>query len=208
MTSDMGIIPVLSTVPPMTVEPARDARVLQINEHIVAVARTYDIPLLNYYAVMLPLPAYGLSGDGGHPSEPPDSRFAVFDDQHLQYGYVMRNLVTLQMLYELWRQVLYDTGVQEPAAADPATYSCPGTLPIRLWVGGQGRVTSGLPNKLRSSPSLSGAQIGKLDAGAIFSVIGGPHCADGYTWWKVSSNDTEGWTASDNGSEYWIEPYP
>lgn len=205
---DMGVIPVLTTIPPMRFEPWRDAVVEEMAAHVAAVARQYDIPLINYHDVMLTLPDVGLSSDGGHPSEPFDGRYAVFDDAHLQSGYVMRNLVTLQMLYELWRQVLYDTGVEEPPPADPATYSCPGTPPLRLAVGGQGQVTPGLPNKLRSAPSLSGIQIGSLEEGTVFSVTGGPHCADGYTWWKVSAGGVEGWTASGTGGEYWIQPYP
>jgi hypothetical protein len=196
----------------MTVEAARDARVDQIAAQIAAVARAYDIPLINYYAAMKSLPNLGLSGDGGHPSEPPDSRFAVFDEAHLQYGYVLRNLITLQMLYELWRQVLYDGdsgGGQVVATASiPDSYYCPGTPAVALQVGGQGRVTPGLANKVRSAPSLSAVQIGRIDEGEVFSVIDGPQCADGYTWWKVSYNGLEGWTASGTGSDPWIEPYP
>jgi hypothetical protein len=212
ITIDMGVIPVLTMIPPMTVEAARNQRVDQIAEQIAAVARAYDIPLINYYAAMKPLPNIGLSGDGGHPSEPPDGRFAVFDEAHLQYGYVMRNLITLQMLYELWRQVLYDSDTAGGQTAStpvvPDTYYCPGTPAVMLQIGGQGRVTPGSANKLRSSASLSSPQIGKIDAGEVFSVIDGPQCADGYTWWKVNYNGLEGWTASGTRTEYWIEPYP
>ncbi len=205
---DMGVIPVLTMIPPMRFEPWRDAVVDQMAAHVAAVARQYDVPLINYHDVMLTLPNVGLSGDGGHPSEPFDGRYAVFDESHLESGYVMRNLITLQMLYELWRQVLYDSGVEEPPPSDPVTYNCPGAPPLRLAVGGQGQVTPGLPNKLRSQPSISGAQIGTLEEGTVFSVVGGPHCADGYTWWKVSAGGVEGWTASGSGGEYWVAPYP
>lgn len=211
ITIDMGIIPVLTMIPPMTVEAARNERVDQISQQIAAVARAYDIPLINYYAAMKQLPNMGLSGDGGHPSEPPDGRFAVFDEAHLQYGYVMRNLITLQMLYELWRQVLYDgdsSGQAPSTAVVPDTYYCPGTPAIALQVGRQGRVTPGLANKVRNSPSLSAGQIGKIDEGEVFSVIDGPQCADGFTWWKVSYDGLEGWTASGTGADPWIEPYP
>ena len=56
------------------------------------------------------LPNRGLSGDGVHPSEAPDNKDAYFDAEHLQYGFNVLNLGRLQVLYELWRQVLYDGG--------------------------------------------------------------------------------------------------
>lgn len=221
ITIDMGIIPVLSTIPPLQVEQDRVERGVAINGVIVATARKYDIPLWDYYTAMINLPDKGLSGDGGHPSEPPDGKHAYFDAEHLQYGYPMRNLTGLQMLYELWRQVLYDGGTDLPpgppqptptvvdvAPSDPGTYTCPGTLPIRLAVGGQGRITPGVPNKVRNAPGLAGTQVGKIDGGEVFQVIGGPHCADGYTWWQVNYNGLEGWTPSGSASEYWVEPYP
>ncbi|MBN1678914.1 MAG: SH3 domain-containing protein [Anaerolineae bacterium] len=219
ITIDMGIVPVLSTIPPLQVEEERNQRGRDINQIIIATARAYDIPLWNYYGAMINLPNKGLSGDGGHPSEPPDGQHAIFDANHLQYGYPMRNLTALQMLYELWRQVMYDGGAgattqiedTDTGAVGPtdlSTYACPGAPAVRLAVGGQGRVTPGLPNKLRNVPSLSGGTIGSIPGEGVFSVVGGPRCADGFTWWQVTYNGITGWTASGDSSEYWIEPLP
>lgn len=220
-----GVIPVLSTIPPFG-HPALESKVAGINQTIVALARQYDVPLWDYYNAIIGLPNRGLSSDGVHPSEAPDNLDGYFDADHLKYGFTMRNLTAMQMLYELWRQVLYDGGsgtvplptsappgqpTQPPATAapvDPATYSCPGTLPIRLYVGGQGQVTPGLPNKLRSAPQLNASQVGNMPGEAVFTVTGGPVCADGFTWWQVNYNGTVGWTASGNASEYWVQPYP
>lgn len=218
---DMGVIPVLSTIPPF---PTLEDRANAFNEVIRATARANDVPLWDYWSSMNNLPNRGLSWDGVHPSESPDRRDADFDTEHLQYGFNVRNLQALQVLDQLWRYVLYDAEggssvavappaaptdpppVEDVGAVDPATYSCPGTLPIRLTVGGTGRVTPGAPNKIRSGPSISNPHIATMPGEAAFSVTGGPVCADGYTWWKVNYNGTDGWTASGSASEYWVEP--
>ncbi|MBN1681043.1 MAG: SH3 domain-containing protein [Anaerolineae bacterium] len=219
---DMGVIPVLSTIPPKHYDPAVDGRVTEFNQVIIATARAYDIPLWNYWDAMSGLPAEGLSADGVHPSTPPDGITTVFDSDHLQYGYTMRNLTALQMLYTLWQQVLYD-GDQAPAQPAPTsnqtdsqtttdqvdlnTYSCPGAPAPRLSVGQKGRVTPGLPNKIRSEPATSAPQVGAIPGEGVFTVIGGPRCADGYTWWQVSYTGIIGWTANGSSQEYWVEPY-
>lgn len=219
ITIDHGIIPVLSTIPPTNDHPDRNARIGDYNQIVLSIARAYDIPVWHYWQAMVNLPGQGLGPDGIHPSVPEDGLNAHLDAQHLQYGFPVRNLTGLQVLYELWRQVLYDAtpGQAAPpappppaepvATSDPTNYVCPGTLPVRLTVGGQGRITPGLPNRVRSTPSLSAAQVGEIPGEAVFSVTGGPQCADGMTWWRVNYNGLTGWTASGNNGEYWVEPY-
>ena len=217
---NMGVIPVLSTIPPKHYNAATDGRVAEFNQIIIATARGYDIPLWDYYQTMSSLPNQGLGNDGVHPSTPPSGINTSFDPTTLQYGYPIRNLTALQALYTLWQQVLYD-GDQAPAATAPPAPAapvvapnnlddpaCQGVPPARLTVGGQGRVTPGVPNKLRSAPSTSAEQTGNIPGEDIFTVIGGPQCADGYLWWQVNYNGQIGWTASGSGAEYWVEPYP
>lgn len=210
---NMGVIPVLSTIPPKHYNPATDGRVFEFNQIIIATARAYDIPLWDYYSAMAALPGEGLSPDGVHPSPAWDGLNAVFDAQHLQYGYPMRNFTALQVLYALWQYVLYDAGTVTPATSvppqpgDPAT-GCPGAPAPRLTVGGQGRVTPGVPNKMRNSPGTAGAQIGSIPGEGVFTVVAGPQCADGYLWWQVNYEGTIGWTANGGNGEYWVEPYP
>ncbi len=209
----MGVIPVLSTIPPKHYNPATDGRVFEFNQIIIATARAYDIPLWDYYSAMAALPGEGLSPDGVHPSPAWDGLNAVFDAQHLQYGYPVRNFTALQVLYGLWQYVLHDAGTITPATSvppqpgDPAT-DCSGAPAPRLTVGGQGRVTPGAPNKIRNSPGTAGAQIGSIPGEGVFTVIAGPQCADGYLWWQVNYEGTVGWTANGGGGEYWVEPYP
>ena len=144
---------------------------------------------------------------------------AVFDEANLRFGYAVRNLTALQVLYTLWQQVLYDADNAIPATSIPpqpqpttsgggTAGGCPEALPPRLTVGGQGKVTPGLPNKVRISPSLSAAQVGQVPGEAVFTVMGGPQCADGFTWWQISYSDITGWTAEGNATEYWTAPYP
>ena len=215
---NMGVIPVLSTIPPKHYDARTDARVDEFNAVIVATARSYDIPLINYWQAMRTTSGEGLASDGVHPSIPPDGITTIFDSTHLNYGYTVRNLTTLQALYLLWQYVLYDADtVAIPAATLPpgsntgttggAAYECAGALPPQLTVGGMGRVTPGLPNKVRSEPASGAGQIGAIPGEGVFNVIGGPRCADGYTWWQVDYNGLMGWTAQGDGAEYWVEPY-
>jgi hypothetical protein len=98
----MGVIPVLSTIP---WNKFRDPQ--PYNEVIFGIARSYDIPVMDYCTLMEDAPKHGISEDGVHPSVPPDGNTANFSSENLQYGYAIRNLLTLQMLDTLWRQVLY-----------------------------------------------------------------------------------------------------
>jgi len=99
---DRGVIPVLSTIPwNQFREPGL------YNAAIISIARQYDIPVIDYGSAADRLPNRGISGDGVHPSVPPDRNTANFSEENLQYGYTVRNLVTLQMLDALRRQVLY-----------------------------------------------------------------------------------------------------
>ena len=213
---DMGVIPVLSTIPPKHYNPATDGRVQQFNQIIIATARTYDVPLVDYYQAMVGLPNQGLGPDGVHPSPAFDGLNAVFDAQHLRYGYPMRNFVSLQALYVLWQQVLYDADSVTPSSAPPAQPSepnvpagnCQGAPPPRLSVGGRGRVTPGLPNKIRSAPSTGAPQTGSIPGEGVFSVLSGPRCVDGYLWWQVEYEGVTGWTANGGDGEYWVEPAP
>ena len=98
------------------------------------------------------------------------------------------------------------------AALVPATQAqgfCYGALPIRLQDGGQGRVTPGLPNILRSQPyrGYDSIVLGEIPAGGVFTVIGGPSCFDGMYWWQVNYNGLIGWTPEgSNTGVYWTEP--
>lgn len=96
----------------------------------------------------------------------------------------------------------------EPVSVSPVC-----ALPNRLSVGGQGRVTPGLPNVVRTAPGTTATGshsvvIGEIPAGGVFSVLSGPACgSDNRWWWYVNYNGLVGWTAEGEGSwTYWTEP--
>ncbi|MBZ0284370.1 MAG: SH3 domain-containing protein [Anaerolineae bacterium] len=89
-------------------------------------------------------------------------------------------------------------------AQDAAT--CPDTLPSRLVVGELAQVTPGDGNNLRDTPSRSGQRVGSIPGIGIFTVLDGPTCADGFAWWQVDYNGTQGWTVEAVEGEYALEP--
>ncbi|PJF35629.1 MAG: hypothetical protein CUN49_09560 [Candidatus Thermofonsia Clade 1 bacterium] len=104
---EMGVIPVLSTIPPKNFDENQEQRVQAWNNVIRAIAAQYEVPLWDYYANMVNLPNRGISSDGLHPSVPPDGAAARFTPENLQYGYTVRNLNALQVLDALLRTVMY-----------------------------------------------------------------------------------------------------
>ena len=87
-----------------------------------------------------------------------------------------------------------------------ASTDCPGSPAARLSVGTTAKVMPGDPNILRNDAGLSATVMGRLPAGSMFAVIGGPRCADNLRWWQVNYNGQMGWTVEGQGSTYWLEP--
>ncbi|MBN1120358.1 MAG: hypothetical protein JXJ17_04720 [Anaerolineae bacterium] len=99
---EYGVIPVLYTIPWNAY-----GDVSGLNNVIVSTAWVYDVPLIDYYSAMEALPNHGVSDDGVHPSLPPDGNTANFSEENVQYGYTLRNLISVQALDAIWRQVIY-----------------------------------------------------------------------------------------------------
>ncbi len=93
-----GVVPVLSTIPYRMDNPYLFNRVDAYNDVIVQVAMAHNIPLWNYWLALERLPNHGVSTDNVHPSVPYDGNTAIFDADHLQAGFTMRNLTALQVL--------------------------------------------------------------------------------------------------------------
>ena len=211
---DMGVIPVLSTLPPKHLDDWNTGRVNEFNGIIAGIARINDVPLVNLWLALQTVPNNGIHPDGVHLNSPPDGLNANFDASHLAYGYPMRNLTSLQVLDALRRQVLYGGGnVALPSGnqssgsnSAPAARPCDGAPLPRLVVGGKAVVTPGLPNKLRAGPHKIDTVIGAIPSGGIANVIGGPVCGDGLRWWQVTYKGLNGWTADGTGAEYWLLP--
>lgn len=98
-TLDAGVIPILNTFPnrPENVEKSK-----QLNQIVVKVAQDYSIPLVNLNRALDALPNHGVNpNDTTHLSAPADKRVDVFTKDNLQYGFTVRNIVTLQALDEV-----------------------------------------------------------------------------------------------------------
>jgi hypothetical protein len=87
--------------------------------------------------------------------------------------------------------------------------ACPGALPYRLTIGELGQVTPGGANNVRDLPTTSGARVGVIRAETIFTVLDGPTCADGFTWWRIATRDGSitGWTVESISTSYALQPY-
>jgi len=92
-----GVVPTLSSIPPIDGDPGADARIPIFNSVIRAIAQGRAIPFVDYYRELLALPNRGISGDGLHPSVSP-SGACELTPAALAYGFNVRNLVTLEVL--------------------------------------------------------------------------------------------------------------
>lgn len=104
ITTQMGTVPIISTIPPM-LNRSDASRVLVFNTLIKALAREYDVPLLDYWAALQPLPNFGIANDGVHPTF--SQQYSTdFTPDAMLYGMTVRNLTALQALDAVWRTVL------------------------------------------------------------------------------------------------------
>ncbi len=92
-----GVIPVMSTIPANPGYPAADARIPTFNRVIRGIAQGRGVPLVDLHHELGALPNRGISSDGLHPTVAPDGG-CVLTTAGLQYGYNVRNLLTLEAL--------------------------------------------------------------------------------------------------------------
>ena len=99
-----GIIPILTT---FVVLPNRNvyARSLEFNVMLIDIANAYQIPLINLWAPAQTLPNFGIGPDRTHLKAEPGA-FCDFTGAETQYGGTLRNLLTLQALDALRREVI------------------------------------------------------------------------------------------------------
>jgi len=91
-------------------------------------------------------------------------------------------------------------------AIAPTSIQCSGAPPPHLQAGMQAQISPGNPNRLRTSSGLNSTLITEIPGGSVITILAGPVCKDGYAWWRVNFNGTEGWTADGKGNDYWIVP--
>jgi hypothetical protein len=91
---EKGVIPILST---KADNLEKDG---SINATIARLAEEYQLPLINYWLAVQPLPDHGLQDDAVHITWGPNR----FDDPRaMRAGWPVRNLTSLQALDAVWR---------------------------------------------------------------------------------------------------------
>ena len=102
---DMGVVPVVSTIPPRL---GYEDGVLEFNQIIREIAQQYQIPFWDYGYPMSVYMQSSLGFDGVHPSLPPlgHDDVANFKADNLYYGYVIRNLSALYVLDALRNEIV------------------------------------------------------------------------------------------------------
>jgi hypothetical protein len=93
-TINADIVPILSTFP---VRPEFPEKSAEFNRVIVKIALDYDLPLMNLVLALEDLPDQGVDvAEPIHLSKPADGAMGILTEDYLQYGYPLRNLLTLQ----------------------------------------------------------------------------------------------------------------
>ncbi|MEO1269671.1 MAG: SGNH/GDSL hydrolase family protein, partial [Myxococcota bacterium] len=104
MNQEQGIVPLLFTIFPRGDRAEADRWVNTYNAVIRGVGQGLQVPVVDVHRAVLPLPDRGLSSDGIHPNvyrSGGQSRACIFTPDGLQYGFNVRNLVTLEALHRL-----------------------------------------------------------------------------------------------------------
>ena len=101
-------------------------------------------------------------------------------------------------------------GYEDCNVSVPSGSSCPGAPPQRLQVNKMAYVcTQSDSVKLRSDAGKQYSEIKSLVPGADLTIIGGPICADNWSWWQVKTESGFiGWMSEggDEVDEYFLCP--
>jgi hypothetical protein len=91
-----GTLPIVSTFPERPEFPEKS---LLFNQIVVQIAQDYDIPLINLWLALEPLPNKGIDAEETTAmSVPADGGVCTFTGPNLEAGFTVRNLLTLQTL--------------------------------------------------------------------------------------------------------------
>jgi len=97
----------------------------------------------------------------------------------------------------------------EPTDTTEKRY-CSGAKPSRVSVGNRAVVCTREDHLiLRQEPNKSGTEIIRIVTGSLITILNGPECGNGFTWWYIESEDGDrGWVreGSDEVDPYFICP--
>jgi len=96
-----------------------------------------------------------------------------------------------------------------PTPPPAPTASCAGAPRERLVIGERGRVLPDDPRpvNVRRLPGTENRLVTTIPINALFQVLDGPVCADGFQWYKVHYREATGWLAEGDLTSYYVEPY-
>ena len=95
-TMRADVLPILSTFPQ---RPEFPEKAQLFNRIVAQVARDYDVPLINLWRALEPLPNQGVNPDDPtHLTTPTEGGACYFVGPSLESGFAVRNLLTLQAL--------------------------------------------------------------------------------------------------------------
>ena len=87
---------------------------------------------------------------------------------------------------------------------------CDGLIAPNLSSGGAGQVTSPYGVSVKNIPATGAggaAEVATLPQGAVFTVLDGPQCNQGYVWWQIRlTNGIVGWAAEGSATDRFMEP--
>ncbi len=102
-TVNSGVVPILSTFP---TQPGLTEKSVLYNQITAGIAVDYDLPLINLWLALEPLPNKGIDPENPtHMTKPQSGQSASLAEADLQFGYNVRNLVTLQTLEAILKVV-------------------------------------------------------------------------------------------------------
>ena len=111
---DRGVIPVLSSIQARGDDPAADAEVPVYNLAVRAIAQARQVPFIDLHRELAPLPGRGLGPDDIHLNAFSGGA-CVLTSEGLQFGYNVRNLLTIEAFDRLRRVVVAGEGAPDPA---------------------------------------------------------------------------------------------
>jgi len=125
----LGVAPILTTIPPRADTAEAHALVPEMNAIVRVVAQSSRVPLIDLHGALLPLPAFGLAGDGIHLQvySSGGAHGCWLNAEGLTEGMNQRNLLTLESLDRFRRLVLGSEPVEPtpPSLAGAGSFEDP-----------------------------------------------------------------------------------
>ncbi len=154
---DQGIVPIVFGITRRGDSDGAQRWVATYNAILRGLAQARQIPFVDTYAAIDPLPGHGLSSDGLH-LEAWEGGACMLVDEGLQHGHNMRNLIALEVLDRAVAVLVDDAAELDPAEPPPpgeGTHDAP--WPVTALPFADRRDTSGAASSIDVYPECSDA---------------------------------------------------